>query len=47
MPISRSAFIMVNAAHASDSVVNAEREIGIIQVDEDLLSPWVRKYYGD
>ena len=39
--------VMVNAAHASDSVENAEREIGIIKVDEDLVTPWVRKYYGD
>ncbi len=38
--------IMVNAAHASDSVENAEREIAIIQVEEDLLKPWIRKYYG-
>ncbi len=38
--------IMVNAAHASDSVESAEREIGILRVDEDLLTPWVRKYYG-
>jgi len=39
--------VMVNAAHASDSVANAEREIGIIKVDEDLITPWVRKYYGN
>lgn len=39
--------IMVNAAHASDSVENAEREIKIIKVEEDLITPWVRKYYGD
>ncbi len=39
--------VMVNAAHASDSVENAEREIGIIKVDEDLVTPWVHKYYGD
>ena len=37
--------IMVNAAHASDSVENAEREIGIIKIDEDLISPWVARYY--
>lgn len=37
--------IMVNAAHASDSVENATREIGIIKVEEDLLSPWIEKYY--
>ena len=39
--------VMVNAAHASDSVENAEREIGIIKVEEDLITPWVRKYYGN
>ncbi|MDD5678494.1 MAG: nucleoside-diphosphate kinase [Kiritimatiellae bacterium] len=39
--------VMVNAAHASDSVENAEREIGIVKVDEDLITPWVRKYYGN
>ncbi|MFH1477090.1 MAG: nucleoside-diphosphate kinase [Verrucomicrobiota bacterium] len=38
--------VMINAAHASDSLENAEREIGIIKVDEDLITPWVRKYYG-
>lgn len=39
--------IMVNAAHASDSVESAEREISIVNVEEDLITPWVRKYYGD
>lgn len=38
--------IMVNAAHASDSVENAEREIAIVKIDEDLLTPLVNKYYG-
>jgi len=38
--------IMVNAAHASDSVANAEREIAIIKIEEDLLTPLVNKYYG-
>ncbi|MFC1452609.1 nucleoside-diphosphate kinase, partial [Verrucomicrobiota bacterium] len=38
--------IMVNAAHASDSPENAEREIGIIRADEDTVSPWVDRYYG-
>lgn len=37
--------IMVNAAHASDSVENAEREIGIINMDEDLITPLVRTFY--
>jgi len=39
--------VMVNAAHASDSVENAEREIGIIKMEENHITPWVRKYYGD
>lgn len=37
--------IMVNAAHASDSVENAEREIRIIGIEEDLITPLVEKYY--
>jgi len=39
--------IMVNAAHASDSVENARREIAIIKIDEDLVSPLVEKHYGN
>jgi nucleoside diphosphate kinase len=38
--------IMLNAAHASDSVENAKREIDIINVEEDLISPLIEKYYG-
>lgn len=38
--------IMVNAAHASDSPQNALREIGIVKVEADMISGWVRKYYG-
>lgn len=38
--------IMVNAAHASDSVENAEREMRIIKVEEDTLAKWIDKYYG-
>lgn len=38
--------IMLNAAHASDSVRNAEREIGVIGFEDDAISPWVEKYYG-
>jgi len=37
--------IMVNAAHASDSVENAKREIGIIRVEEDLITPLIERYY--
>ncbi len=38
--------ILVNAAHASDSVVNARREIGIVNVAEDTIKAWHEKYYG-
>ncbi len=38
--------VMINAAHASDSPESAEREMGIIKVEEDLMAPWVRQYYG-
>ncbi|MBN1270353.1 MAG: nucleoside-diphosphate kinase [Kiritimatiellae bacterium] len=39
--------IMVNAAHASDSPESAERELKIINVAEDGITPWVRKYYPE
>lgn len=39
--------VMVNAAHASDSVESAEREMAIIRVEEDLITPWIRQYYGE
>ena len=38
--------IMVNAAHASDSPQNAEREMGIVRVDRDLITPYIEKHYG-
>ena len=38
--------IMVNAAHASDSPQNAMREMGIVKVEGDTITPWVEKYYG-
>jgi nucleoside diphosphate kinase len=38
--------IMINAAHASDSVESAEREIAIVKVEEDLINPLISKYYG-
>jgi nucleoside diphosphate kinase len=38
--------IMVNAAHASDSVASARREMEIIRVEEDTIKPWVDRYYG-
>jgi nucleoside diphosphate kinase len=37
--------IMVNAAHASDSVENAKREMGIIKITEDNLKPLVEEFY--
>lgn len=36
--------IMVNAAHASDSPENAQREMDIIKVTEDNITPWIEKY---
>ncbi len=38
--------IMVNAAHASDSPENAIREMDIIRVDEENLTPWIKQYYS-
>jgi len=38
--------IMVNAAHASDSAENAEREMKIINVGADKIRPWHQKHYG-
>lgn len=37
--------IMVNAAHASDSVANAEREMKITRVGAETIQPWVATYY--
>ena len=37
--------IMVNAAHASDSADNARREMGIIQIEENNLKPFVETFY--
>jgi nucleoside diphosphate kinase len=37
--------IMVNAAHASDSVENAQREMGIIRVEENNLKPLIENFY--
>jgi len=38
--------VMVNAAHASDSVENAARELQIIDVSEDTIQPLVARHYG-
>ncbi len=37
--------IMVNAAHASDSAENAEREMKIVQVDENNFKPLIESFY--
>ncbi len=38
--------IMINAAHASDSVENAQREMGIVQIDENNFKPTIENFYG-
>src|SRR5438067_9896981 len=38
--------IMINAAHASDSVENAEREMAIVQVAENNFKPLIENFYG-
>ena len=38
--------IMMNAVHASDSVENAQREIDIIDMQDDTIHPWMRRYFG-
>lgn len=38
--------IMVNAAHASDSVENAKREMGIVRVTENNFKPLIENFYG-
>ncbi|MFO7871040.1 MAG: nucleoside-diphosphate kinase [Kiritimatiellia bacterium] len=38
--------VMVNAAHASDSIENAVREMNIINITEDGIEPLVSGYYG-
>ncbi len=37
--------IMVNAAHASDAVENAQREMKIVQVDENNFKPLIESFY--
>lgn len=37
--------IMVNAAHASDSAENAQREMKIVQVDENNFKPLIENHY--
>jgi len=38
--------IMINAAHASDSVENAEREMAIIRVNDNNFKPLIENFYG-
>ncbi|HEX4639558.1 MAG TPA: nucleoside-diphosphate kinase [Chthoniobacterales bacterium] len=38
--------IMINAAHASDSVENAQREMAIVRVDENNFKPLIENFYG-
>jgi hypothetical protein len=37
---------MVNAAHASDSAENAQREMGIVKISENNLKPLIESWYG-
>ena len=37
--------IMINAAHASDSIENAQREMKIVQVDENNFKPLIDDFY--
>ncbi|NQT92059.1 MAG: nucleoside-diphosphate kinase [Lentisphaerae bacterium] len=39
--------IMVNAAHASDSVESAVRELQIVDISQDTIQPCVARYYGN
>jgi hypothetical protein len=38
--------IMVNAAHASDSPENAQREMGIVKIAENNLKPLIDSWFG-
>jgi nucleoside diphosphate kinase len=38
--------IMVNAAHASDSAENAQREMGILKPERNALQKWFDQYYA-
>ena len=39
--------VIKNGAHASDSPASAERELDIINMEEDDITPWVTRYYPD
>jgi len=36
---------MINAAHASDSIENARREMNIVRVDDNNFKPLIEKFY--
>jgi hypothetical protein len=36
---------MINAAHASDSIENARREMKIVRVEENNLKPLIEDFY--
>jgi hypothetical protein len=38
--------IMINAAHASDSVENARREMAIVRMDENNFKPLIENFYS-
>src|SRR5919197_551601 len=38
--------IMINAAHASDSLENAKREMAIIRIDENNFKPLIENFYS-
>lgn len=38
--------VMENAAHGSDSAESAERELGIVHVEDDTISRLIEEYYG-
>ena len=38
--------IMINAAHASDSVENANREMAIVRPEENNFKALIEKFYG-
>ena len=38
--------MMVNAAHASDSSENAQREFGIVKVGENNFRAVIEEFYG-
>ncbi len=38
--------VMVNSAHASDSVENAKREMGIVKIEHNTLHHKIKEFYG-